>query len=460
MERSRYLPARATAWVVLFATGLAAIAIPAVAAADEPDLRLAQLTETDPTAVPVLQQAEALLAEHKANEAYALLSANELDLGGTALFDYLLGVAALDSGHASDAAFALERVVATQPDFAGARMELARAEFERGQYGAARAQFQYLLDQSPPAQTQAVIEGYLGAINQRSSLAGSHWSALAQFGAGYDSNANGSTSEQNFLGFTLNPHNVETESSFGELTLGVGNTVALGERSGLISNLELSHRANPDASFIDQTIASLSSGFVWAVGGTHYNVGADGYAGWLDGEDHEHGVNLNLGASHRFGDYEAGLSLRGGAVEYEQPALQILDVDRYLAGLSFTRLNIGEQSGRIGVALLGGSDDAKHSGSPYGNDRYGARAFASWLLRPQSSIYVELSYMSTDYDGTFFGADRSDDLLGATVAFDFQNFPAAKWSVAPRVRYMKSDSSIALYQYDRVEAVIYIRRNF
>jgi outer membrane protein len=460
MERCRHPVTRAHAWLVLFATSLAAVAIHASAAAGKADLRLAQLSESDPTAVPVLKQAEALLAEHKADEAYRLLSANELDLGGTALFDYLLGVAALDSGHASDAAFALERVVATQPDFVGARMELARAEFERGQYAAARTQFQYLLGQSPPAQTRTVIERYLSAINDRSTLAGSRWSALAQFGAGYDSNANGSTSEQTFLGFTLNPQNVETESSFGELTLGVGNTVALGERSGLVSNLELTHRANPDASFIDQTLASLGSGFVWAVGASRFTAGVDGYAGWLDGEDHEHGVNLNLGASRRFGDYEGAVSVRGGTLEYEQPALQILDVDRYLAGISLARLNIGERSGRVGLALLGGSDDAKQSGSPYGNDRYGARAYASWLLQPQSSIYVEASYMTTEYDGTFFGLDRSDDLLGATVALDFQNFPAAKWSVAPRVRYMKNDSSISLYEYDRFEAVVYVRRSF
>jgi len=445
---------------VLFATGLAALAIESPGAAAEVSVRLAQVSESDPAAVPVLKQAEGLLAEHKADEAYQLLSANELDLGGTALFDYLLGVAALDSGRPSDAAFALERVVATQPDFVGARMELARAEFERGQYAEARTQFQYLLGQSPPAQTRTVIERYLTTIKDRSALAGSHWSALAQFGAGYDSNANGSTSEQTFLGFTLNPHNVETESSFGELTLGVGNTVALGERSGLISNLELTHRANPDASFIDQTVASLGTAVVWAVGTSRFTAGVDGYAGWLDGEDHEHGVNLNLGASRRFGDYEGAVSLRGGTLEYEQPELQVLDVDRYLAGVSFARLNIGERSGRIGLAVLGGSDDAKRSGSPYGADRYGARAYASWLMRPQSSIYVEASYMTTDYDGTFFGTDRSDDLLGATVALDFQNFPAAKWSVAPRVRYMKNDSNIPLYEYDRFEAVVYIRRSF
>jgi len=318
----------------------------------------------------------------------------------------------------------------------------------------------HVLTQSPPAPTRAVIEKYLGAIGERSHLAGSRWSALAQFGAGYDSNANGSTNEQTFLGFTLDPRNVETSSSFGELMLGVGNTVALGTESGIVSNLQLTHRANTDASFIDQSVVSLGTGYVLAHGPMRYSVGVDGYQGWLDGENHEHGVNLNLGASRRFGDYEGAFSLRGGTLKYQPESLKTLEADRYLAGLSLTRLNIGSGSGRVGAALLVGKDDAKHSGSPYSNDRYGARLFASWLIQSQSSVYLELSDMVSDYDGQFFGSSRKDKLLAATVSMDFQNFPSAKWSVAPRVRYMKSDSDVSLYEYDRVEAVVYIRRSF
>ncbi len=457
----RWVPVtRPHAWVVLFAAVLGLAPVSALAQADDSDAVSAQLSESDPDVVPILKQAQALLAGQKAGDAYTLLTAHELDLGGTPLFDYLLGVAALDSGRPTDAAFALERVVAAQPGFAGARMELARAQFEQGDYALARAQFQYLLTQSPPGATRVVIERYLDNTTRRAQVASSHWSALAQFGAGYDSNANGSTNEQTFLGFTLSPRNVETSSSFGELTLGVGNTVALGPQSGLISSLQLTHRANTDASFIDQSIAALSSALVWAPGATRFSAGADGYTGWLDGDNHEHGLNLNLGASRRYGDFEAALSLRGGAVEYVPDGLQILDVNRYLAGVSFARLNIGEHSGRVGVALLGGQDDAKRSGSPYGNDRYGARLFASWLLKPQSSLYLEVSEMSTDYDGRFFGDRRRDDLFAATVSLDFQNFPAARWSVAPRVRYMKNDSNISLYGYDRVEAVVTIGRGF
>lgn len=420
----------------------------------------AQLSESDPQVAAVLRQAESLLAAKKAGEAYRLLTSHELELAGTPLYDYLLGVAALDNGKANDAAFALERVVAAQPGFAGARMELARAQFERGELTLARAQFRYLLTQSPPDSTRAVIEKYLGAIGDRSRLAGSRWSALAQFGAGYDSNANGSTSEQTFLGFTLNPNNVETSSSFAELTAGAGHSVALGPQSGLISNLQVTHRANTDASFIDQTVVSLGTGMVWARGSMRYNAGIDAYQGWLDGENHERGVNLNVGASRRIGDYEAALSLRGGRLDYDPAGLSLLEADRYLAGVALTRLNIGANSGRIGAALLVGKDDAREATSPYGNDRYGAKVYASWLIQSQSSIYVELSDMTSDYDGQFFGSSRKDELFAATVSLDFQNFPAAKWSVAPRVRYMKSDSDVSLYDYDRFEAVIYVRRGF
>ena len=443
--------ARPLAWTLLLAASLGS---PLRALAED------ALSETDPEVVPVLKQAESLLAERKAGEAYTLLAGRELDLAGTPLYDYLLGLAALDSGHANDAAFALERVVTAQPDFAGARIELARAQFEQGELALSRAQFQYLLTQSPPAATRAVIDKYLDAIGERSQLAGSHWSALAQFGAGYDSNANGSTNEQTFLGFTLDPRNVATSSSFGELQLGVGNTLALGTESGLVSNLQLTHRANTDASFIDQSVVSLGTGFVWAHGAMRYSAGVDGYQGWLDGANHERGVNLNLGASRRFGDYEGAVSLRGGTLQYVPDSLKILDANRYLAGLSLTRLNIGGNSGRIGAALLVGKDDARRPGSPYSNDRYGARLYASWLIQSQSSVYFELSEMTSDYNGTFFGGRRKDDLFAATLAFDFQNFPVAKWSIAPRLRYMKSDSDVSLYAYDRFEAVVYVRRSF
>jgi hypothetical protein len=68
--------------------------------------------------------------------------------------------------------------------------------------------------------------------------------------------------------------------------------------------------------------------------------------------------------------------------------------------------------------------------------------------------------MATRYDGSFFGSRRHDDQLGLTLAFDLQEFPARRWTVTPRLRYVKNDSNVSLYEYDRYEAVVYIRRGF
>ena len=95
------------------------------------------------TSADPLQQARGLLDAHQGAAAYQLLAPLEPQLGGSEDYDYMLGLAALDSGHASEAVFSLERVLAVDPAFLGARMELARARYESGDAPGARSQFQY-----------------------------------------------------------------------------------------------------------------------------------------------------------------------------------------------------------------------------------------------------------------------------------------------------------------------------
>jgi outer membrane protein len=414
-----------------------------------------------PDAPTVLGEAKRLLDDGKAAEAYALLAEREAELAGTPDFDYLFGIAALDMHRAKEAVFALERVVAEQPEFLGARMDLARAQLELGQRSLAREQFRYLLTQQPPEETRAVIQRYLDSMSQHDVRVSARWSALAQVGAGYDSNANGSTSEQAFLGFTLDPRNVATSSSFGEVSLNGGNVLAFSPTFGLISSVDLQHRANTDASFVDQSVTSLASTAVWLHGAYRFSGGFDGYRGWLDQMSHEQGVNLNLSASRQFGsNYEGAVSVRAGSLEYRDEGLRILDTNRYLAGFSLTRFNVGARGARVGATLLLGTDDAKQVGSPYGNDRYGVRLFGSMALRPRAVAYAEISGMNTRFDGSFFGSKRDDDQLALTLAADLQDFPARRWTITPRLRFTKNDSNIALYEYDRFEAVLYIRRGF
>ena len=68
----------------------------------------------------LLAQAKQMVIKGDMQDAYDALSPHELELAGDIDYDYLLGTAAVDTGHADLAIFALERAIEQQPSFAGA----------------------------------------------------------------------------------------------------------------------------------------------------------------------------------------------------------------------------------------------------------------------------------------------------------------------------------------------------
>src|SRR4051812_37164352 len=138
-----------------------------------------------------LEHARSLLAAGNASQAYGELEPMQAKRAGDPEFDYLLGVAALDSGRIDEAIIAFERVLAVMPNHAGARMDLARAYYAAGAFDLAEAGFQRLQLLNPPPQAQAAIARYLSAIRQRRNQAQAGWLGYTELGIGYDSNLTG-----------------------------------------------------------------------------------------------------------------------------------------------------------------------------------------------------------------------------------------------------------------------------
>lgn len=436
-----------TAWLAL-ATGLA---VPVTATAQD-------------SLAGTLANAEVLLAGGKADDAWTLLAPLEPEAGGSADYDYLYGIAALDTGRTRAAIDAFERVLAREPDFAGARMELARARYEAGDYPAAEEQFHYLLTQSPPAATRTVIERYLVALDQGPAPAGtgrSRFVPYAEIGAGWDSNANASTGSDTFGVFVLDPDNVETSSPFVELAGGFQHGFAAEPDGLILTTGRASYRLNPDADFVDQALVSLGTEGRKTWGATRASVGASGYYSWLDGSQHELGAGIDLGLAYRLDEnWELGSAGRAGVVRYQQDELEILDVNRYLGSLALTRTGIGARNGRAGLVALFGTDDAEDASSAYSNDRLGARLFGGWQLGTGNSLYLEAAYLETDFDDSpgFFGEDRVDDQWTVAISTDYRDWPARGYSLLPTLRYTSTDSTVSLYEYDRFEIGVYLRR--
>jgi tetratricopeptide (TPR) repeat protein len=309
----------------------------------------------------LMTRAESLIANGQADRAYDILGDREADLAGNPYFDYLLGVAALDAGHVSEAIFSLRRSVAVAPRYAGARMELGRAYYESGNVGQARPLFVSLLDENPPPGVRGVIQQYIDAIDQKPSIPGSRIRPYLEVRTGHDSNANGSTSNQQFLGFMLNPQNLETESPFAEIAAGFTWIVPQSSRFAWLYNGRVGHRDNTDASFINATTLNGFAGGTWQRGDWFGRAGADGYWASRDGDSHQNYTGVDLLVGNRVAEnWDMTLGLRGGAQRFDT-AINVLDVDRFLYTVGVTRRF--SATSRLTLQAIGGNDREKQNGS-------------------------------------------------------------------------------------------------
>ena len=146
---------------------------------------LAQADET-------LDQAAELIKQKNFKPAYELLEPFESERAGEIDYDYLLGVAAIESGQVSRGIFALERVLAQQPNHLSARAMIAKGYFRGGEAENARAEFQNILGQSDDPQLKKLIEDNMSAVDKATGQA-TTFAAFIDGGWGFDSNINSAT---------------------------------------------------------------------------------------------------------------------------------------------------------------------------------------------------------------------------------------------------------------------------
>ena len=111
-----------------------------------------------------------LIAAGQFQQAFNLGSTNLDVWEGEPEFDFLYGLAALESGNANVSVFALERVAAVSTNGVlreRARLELARAYFVTNNLTAAENLFSLVLENNPPVNVQQNIEAFLRLIEAR-----------------------------------------------------------------------------------------------------------------------------------------------------------------------------------------------------------------------------------------------------------------------------------------------------
>jgi tetratricopeptide (TPR) repeat protein len=417
----------------------------------------------------LLKDAERLIKSGKAAEAYALLAPQQSERAGDPGYDYLLGIAALDSGKPNEAIFALERVLAVNPNHLQARAEIARAYFATGEMAASQQEFETVRSQNPPREVDATIQKFLDAIEQGRAGERTTVRGYAEVTVGSDSNVNSATAS-NQIAIPAFGGAIATLSATG---VELHDTFASGS-----AGFNVRHPLTPEwavfggASFNQRMNASKANN-IFDTGGLDGNLGVnltrgdDSYSAALQLQNFEVDHRSFRDAAGLTAQWLHNLSGNSQASAYFQytdlhyPGQDVRDASRYVLGAAYARALGGEYTPVVYAGGYLGEEKEQQSGVPYlGHELYGARAGGEMKINPQATLFGSASLEQRRYGGTdpLFLVRRDDTQSDLKVGLSYVF--ARQWTVTPQVGYTNNSSNVIINDYARTVFSVGVRRDF
>ncbi|GAO37034.1 hypothetical protein SCT_2449 [Sulfuricella sp. T08] len=419
-----------------------------------------------------LGKANELLKAGKSKEGYALLAPHEYEMAGNVDYDYLLGIAALDSGHPDKASLALERVLAVNPRHYGARLDLARAYFALADFERARTEFSRVMEQNPPPLAKATIEKYLAAIDDKLNPKPS-FTGYLEATLGYDTNVNAATSSSTMYipifgaTFSLASSNLAERDNY--LTLGGGGEAVfpLRQELSLFVGVDGKKRTNFFKDIYNTDSFDGKVGLNIGNGNSVFRLSLQKGAFYLDDKYNRDTQGLS-GEWRLVPDPRNQYSLFGQYAELRYghdktgADLSANDVDQTILGGGW--LHALDEGGKVVLfgSVYAGSERT-HAQFPRidGDQNFiGFRAGGQTRLNDHSSLFATLGYKEGTYNrrNLLFLDYRRDTQYDLNVGVNWM--PAQNWTIRPQFTYTRNDSNIAINDYDRKDLSMTVRRDF
>lgn len=423
-----------------------------------------------------LREADELIRSGKPSEAYALLEPLEFERAGEVRFDYLLSIAALDSGKPDKATLGFERVLAVDPNFVGARLDMARAYYQLGDLARAKTEFETVKGQNPPDAAKATIGKYLDAIAAQEDVKQTRVSAYLEGALGNDSNVNASTNQSQIslpafgnLVVGLSPVNVKTADNYYGLAAGGEASHSLDGGWGLYAGADARQRGNMTQNRFDSTALDGRAGVMFGAEANMVRAGVSGGQYLLNGMPNRDSLGFNVEWRHTFSPSNQMMVFgQNTRYRYADVAMKTNDFDQDIVGAGWLHVLPDGKSALFGSLYHGTERDVApiSAANPAGGRIDGAkrldglRAGGQYSLREDVELFGSLGWQEGSYGkvNAIFLRQRSDrqhDLtLGANWHWD------RLWTVRPQLTYLRNESNIVIYSYDRVDVSLAIRRDF
>ncbi|TLS18916.1 MAG: DUF560 domain-containing protein [Betaproteobacteria bacterium] len=412
-----------------------------------------------------LGQAGRLLESGKGSEAYVLLESLEPERAGEIEYDLLLGLAALEAGQNTRAVFALERVLAQEPNNARARAEIARAYLALGETKNARREFENVRSMGVPAEVGSTIERFLAAVERLEDEARTQVRGYLELGLGIDSNVNSGTSRGEyaipFFGgwmFPVGSGAKENGDTFTNVAGGINFRTPLQAGLAVTGGAAFSQRLNSNDTDFDNGSWDANLGLTKAVDKNQYSLALQASTFRLNGERYRDAMGFTGQWQHNYDSRnQASLYLQYASLTY--PGQAIRNTDRFVVGGAYAH---AFREGQViyGGAYVGTEMEKNELATFMGHDLVGVRIGGQMDLAPRWVGFANANLEQRRYHGSdpFFLSIRQDLQANINVGANFS--PSREWHITPQFSYTRNDSNLTLNDYHRQVVSVTVRRDF
>ena len=426
----------------------------------------------------LIRRAQQLLASGNAKQAYMNLIAAQDRLAENVEFNYLLGVAALDSGKVDEAIISFERVLAANPKNAGAKLDLARAYFAVGSFDLAESSFRELAASNPPAETRAAIDRYLDAIAAKRNQGKQKLFAWGETSLGYDTNITGVPADFtsavqsafNLVGVNPTGNSIKRKAPYLAVAAGADYVLPLNAEWSALLGGELRGRAYRREGDFNSGFGEIRVGGAWVSGQQNWRVMANANLFDQDGAAPGDPKPTNartaatVSAEYRYAFSSAkqlSISISGGQTRF--PKNKVEDFNSSTAILGWSQVFEGNSSPLWILNGFYSDDKAVRTLADGVTDKSknvsGIRHTLQYSLTENLSIFNTLGATLRKDKSAFarantveFGRDTLAD-AGLGVNWRFQS----KCSLRVQWLGSRNHSNIAIYDYTRHEVSSNIR---
>ncbi|MDP2241832.1 MAG: surface lipoprotein assembly modifier [Burkholderiales bacterium] len=416
---------------------------------------------------PVLENAKRFMAQKNPKAAYELLVPLQSARAGDPDYDFLLGLAALDSGKASEAVFALERVLAVNPNHTQARAEIARAYFVLGERQTAKQEFESVQKMGVPAGAEPMIQKFLDAIEQLAASERTQVRGYVELTLGHDTNVNSATSGSQvaipaFGGaiFTLADAGVKQEDNFGSAGAGISVRHPLSKELALFGGLNLNKKINDTQDRFDTGSWDGNAGISLTRQKNVFTAAFQANNFYVDNSRFRDAYGVTGQWQHNY-DARNQASAYLQYTELHYPGQEIRDARRYVGGMASAHAFAAKMSPVAYAGFYFGEERENAAGVPWlGHELFGSRLGGQVTYNDKTTVFANASIESRRYGGNepFFLTTRKDTQYDLRIGVNYA--PEKYWTVTPLVSFTHVDSNIQINTFRRNVFSVTVRRSF